>query len=1341
MGKENLKARKRASNASQLVRFLHREGKKYCAIALSASLIAGNIGYIAAAADDGTSNDFEFELDRVSLYEALQEAVLTGNTVDTAFEFAGEEADTYASLLEADGSLYELVPEIEDNDGDVSLRVFARLDGDIALDSAYEIDGSEEMIFLLTNTSKAEKTAVVIVNEKVTDQITVAPKSAVEAAGEANPYHSAEASTAAPGVDGETEPGTENAIVIGGSSSGGGSGSGGGSSVKVEETESAQETVAAESVEPTEDAEVSDGTEADVTIDQNVNDSEEQETEVTEGSEVTVEGDEEPDADADSENAVEAAEEKTGGLSDDENDVQTGGGLEAAISYHKTYRVAAKATDSDATSSDAASSGMDKNVLDGMVYNAVLMEGISVTAFTATFDELDISDILALYASPSNAGRFYESDLGDVTVRVWAGNGVLPEDAELRVSKLSENDETADQFQEAKAALDASGTQYQGMMALDISFFNGENEEIEPYGNVQVSIKMDTGALPEDMNPESVSVQHLKEGTEGIAVQTVAGAAEGTDGNVEVREEEAIVSAEFEVDSFSTFTITWQGKFGSRTVNIKYVDQNGAEIEGSGAVNQTVDLGITVTLADYAFSIAGYKYQAAHLGSVSGAVVTKIKADWWLDYHFQYTSDGSNWTNLDNNATILLVYEGENPAPPSIEEIQKLSHDKYAQRRDDGTYDLTLTISGEVGSISNKALLDIVYVLDKSGSMKNSISASESTTCREAADNAINSLTNTLAGSDKLDVRFSLVTFSGENDSGKWNDASIVQDWTTTATDITGKSEPQADGGTNYQAGIREASTLLESKREGALTAVIFISDGNPTFYYDDKGYTAGKGGSYDEHALNAAKTALTSLYADYFFTVGVGPSGNYDRLKELKAAAANTQESNRKFYEGTGSNALNNAFDDIQSSITNLLCSDVKIEDTLSDNVQVVVDDTGAPENLIISVKDSSGKVVAEGAGSLRWDEITINASYNVSTKKITLDFPDDYELKRGYTYLVTAHIDATETAYCTYRDKSLVYTDRPDEGTGTHAPINGTIEDGFYSNNSAAVSYKYNGSKEEENYLRPVIRIAPGTLTVKKTISGLNGEQLKDLMGKLQFTVNLTWPNKDNAEEPYRESKVIRLSDMKPESSEDTYIYTYTIGGLSPETSYSVTEGDASVTGYDVATTYKNCSNTIAKGDSAEASIVNTYSPYKTLTIRKEVSENMGDKTKKFAFSYTIGTGETVKSGNFDLANGEEKVLYGIPVNTPVTVTETDYAEDGYLTFYKVGENGISKSGNSCSADITEDTLVIFTNSKKVTPPTGIFTNRIPYMLMLAAAVLGMMGFVLADFRKKALRKRDVN
>ena len=70
------------------------------------------------------------------------------------------------------------------------------------------------------------------------------------------------------------------------------------------------------------------------------------------------------------------------------------------------------------------------------------------------------------------------------------------------------------------------------------------------------------------------------------------------------------VQAEFAVDSFSTFTITWKSESGwyNHPVTVHYVDTDGVEIEGDQKENVSKSNGEMVALSDFAKEITGYRY-------------------------------------------------------------------------------------------------------------------------------------------------------------------------------------------------------------------------------------------------------------------------------------------------------------------------------------------------------------------------------------------------------------------------------------------------------------------------------------------------------------------------------------------------------------------------------------------------------------------------------------------------------------------------------------------------------------------------------------------------------------
>ena len=294
-------------------------------------------------------------------------------------------------------------------------------------------------------------------------------------------------------------------------------------------------------------------------------------------------------------------------------------------------------------------------------------------------------------------------------VTVYAPEGVVPEGAVLSAELLSEEtEEYAAAEQELAAETEAvmaengvsalsedgadaasedgeAAAPSYGFAALDIHFEYENGEEVEPNGDVYVVIDA-AGLLPEDADPESVTVQHHAEQEDGsVAVETVADTADATNGVVAVVENEAQaendVQAAFEVDGFSTFTITWSGR---RTtyfqVTVHYVDASGTEIQGTRRTDLTGGAGNTYTFSDYAGVISGYTYSGAHYHSYSGTTVTSMRftsSNGWFgttrSLTFYNGNDAiSNGTLTYNNNTVYadvyLVYTTNTPEGFYIEE-------------------------------------------------------------------------------------------------------------------------------------------------------------------------------------------------------------------------------------------------------------------------------------------------------------------------------------------------------------------------------------------------------------------------------------------------------------------------------------------------------------------------------------------------------------------------------------------------------------------------------------------------------------------------------------------------
>ena len=438
------------------------------------------------------------------------------------------------------------------------------------------------------------------------------------------------------------------------------------------------------------------------------------------------------------------------------------------------------------------------------------------------------------------------------------------------------------------------------------------------------------------------------------------------------------------------------------------------------------------------------------------------------------------------------------PTPGIVETKKELSHEKYIAKNKDGTYNLTLNVSGAVGSESYANKLDVLFVMDTSNSMMREMNSKNDLNDYTTNENsrffnqqkAVEAAVAKLKSKKNVDAQFAVVSFDTQ--------AGIETEWTKDSIKYpTGVGKypgySKQAGGTNYEAGLIKAKQLLDSGRTDATKIVVFLSDGDPTFYYkkDSQGNITGiggcKGNSYNDTAMVNAQTQLSKMSMNYFYTVGVGPEDSYNHLSSLISNAPSGTVTGS--YNGTDSSNLKNAFDSIIRDATELLCTDVTVTDTLTDEVELV------NQNLQVVVKDETGKVITK-LKDASGNEAAVSKIITVSTAKdsdgktqIIMRFEPSYKLESGYTYYVTAKIRPTTKAYLEYQNGS--YTGTGDKNTdeylgtgkkpGNDTRNNGTSseQNGFYSNVSANVTYKYNNKTYTKPYAKPVIQVNDSTVS----------------------------------------------------------------------------------------------------------------------------------------------------------------------------------------------------------------------------------------------------------------------
>lgn len=777
---------------------------------------------------------------------------------------------------------------------------------------------------------------------------------------------------------------------------------------------------------------------------------------------------------------------------------------------------------------------------------------------------------------------------------------------------------------------------------------------------------------------------------------------------------------------------------------VHYVDENGIEI-GEKTKSISVENVRSIVFSDYADPIAGYTYWRACYSTANNAEITKAKKNkYYNEYTFyngseplksESTSNGSD-ESINKLEDIYLVYVKDGVAPTpggttggSGSSIGEPSHTKKAVLNDNGTYDLSLDVSASVGTATSKAILDVVFILDTSGSMNESISGSYTTQKITSATDAIRTMVNSLAGNGKIDAQFSLVTFA--------KNAQTAQNWTSSADTLNKKLPQNAGDGTNYQDAFIKGKVLLGSSRRNATKVVVFVSDGNPTYYMSASGNDVKGTGSDDStgRGMSNARGVVKTMLPNYLFTVGVGDPNEYSKLSQITDAAHPGVMT--KNYEGTSTDTLEAAFNDMEGQITSIACEDVTISDKLSANVAMVMAD-GKPKKLKGEVTDKNGKLVgtynsADGSITLPATELngeTILPKPTYKNEEIVWNLPDGYKLEAGYTYTVTANVDVTETAFANYREGNK-YPDTPDAGTGTHADKK---EDGLFSNDNpnAKLTYTVTGESKSKDvlYQKPVVRLTPSTLTIKKTVTGLDATALAQLKNSLKFNVTYTYYNGDTKTVPIGLDEFTQVGDT----------YTYTSDNLkcwSMDASYTVEETGYEVEGYDRTGTNATTVTGDIKGknQNAIATFTNAYTPSnRTITLKKVVAGNMGDTNKEFKFSVSGGNATITK----DTLKDDEETTITAKVGEKVTITEDDYTSAGYTTTasatndVKDGKYEDHSYTFTVTKDMSTSTVITFTNTKTIQPPNGIITTIAPYAIMVVLAAGAAVYFVYSRRRR---------
>lgn len=206
----------------------------------------------------------------------------------------------------------------------------------------------------------------------------------------------------------------------------------------------------------------------------------------------------------------------------------------------------------------------------GMTDSAVLQENLQGEVKTEETDTApDQAEAVKQEQSGADAQAVaelrYENEEVAVTVSAQS-EGAIPTGAQLQVVPITSNDDaTKEQYKEVKEQIQAKADEEEkgiaGFLAYDITFVDAQGNEIEPNGEVKVSIDYKNATLPEgiseaDAKDTNVTVYHLEENENGEVKEVVdMSQADNKIRTMEMTDEKKVEKVEVLTESFSVFTI------------------------------------------------------------------------------------------------------------------------------------------------------------------------------------------------------------------------------------------------------------------------------------------------------------------------------------------------------------------------------------------------------------------------------------------------------------------------------------------------------------------------------------------------------------------------------------------------------------------------------------------------------------------------------------------------------------------------------------------------------------------------------------------------------------------
>lgn len=1046
-----------------------------------------------------------------------------------------------------------------------------------------------------------------------------------------------------------------------------------------------------------------------------------------------------------------------------------------------------------------------------------------------------------------------ETDGETMNVIVTAPEGAFAEGVQpkLSVTMLTAEDE----LNTVAGELDAAEVQYDGFAALDITFTDGATGmEVEPVKSVAVRIELPQAIVDSGIDLTTLAVQHLEEDADGnvtnvaqvatldngitlseeaaAAVNEAAGVAPMNDMPAEeatagdATETPAAV-AEFSVDGFSSFTITWQVPSGSSvdqshvqklTVECRKIDESKID---EAPENFTVNSGdeIIFDASNEKLLIEGYTFDHAEYYSSNGwerleklsaiakkktLIVTRYKWSYTINDEFSqetpptirlyYKKDLLSSSNLYIDDQVVL--KGKMVPTfkdPSTDNAQKAVNYKWYKSNDEnGAYT-------EV--VRKKVTLDSYNVTETGDALYPSYDEGAQQWYYVEAYDAEG---NKLETSDPFQVPFYdelqngsfekpvLPNFGQRDPNYQSGEEGMI--WRTTAADkeielirVDKRDWRQEDSKTWGVYGLATTAdgdqvAELNANSAGALYQDVLTMPGSTLSWQlshrarnrgNGQDYTgqdtmyviimsAERADSYTQQAqieslVDQYKLYLTNGDNSYFDTAtGIGiwkitdgatwvehtgryvvPSEQYvTRFFFASGETAFDKKSNNSKLKNTVGNFIDDVsfgqnIPDPNDDEINLTLSKtvVGLTDAELENYKVEVKVTGEGCNQTVTFNKSNLVFNADGTSATGTVQIQIKLPANTDERTYIIEES------------VSGLVDGKEAT------SSAVSVDGKPSGT-----------------TSTSVTAK-GGSKHTIAFTNTYTQ-STGTLTLKKSVvlsTSLNSDDQNEA-NRVIFEFKVTAPKEAVGKIAYSgaqgETDIVFVGDG------DNAVATVPVSGINPVVIENLPLGEYKIEEvnrpseilegkyyFDETLTGNGAAKTITLGTTGtEAEIKNTYAPYYTVTITKQVGGEMGSNADTFTFTsdeinLSIQTNITIPdaskttltSTGFTMKAGGSLTVNKVKKNTAFEIVET--AAPGYNTEVKVeGATNKATADAPTTAEFevgSQNVTVTYQNNRKAVAPTGLEDNHTkPFGLMVGVAV--MAGLALAGGAVVRRRRR---